>query len=335
MVNRATMHDVAALAGVSLKTVSRVVNGERGVSQKVVERVQHAAEKLRYRHNLAASNLRSGQRTKSVVLLVQDLSNDYSATLLRTIDDTMRKHGIVVFSASLDEEAEREQQLVANFIERRVDGLLLVPATSSQAYLQSEMTAGFAVVVIDRVPRDLSADYVVVDNVDGARKATAQLIAHGHRRIALICDDLSIPTARDRRDGYLDMLRASGIEIDDSLIHVARTEQAATATVLKLFSSLDPPTALFTARNTNTIGAVAALKTLKLQSSIALVGFDDIPMADLFNPGITTVVQDLNQIGTLVSKMLLARLDGSQDHHRGIILQTALCPRGSGEIRKE
>lgn len=329
------MRDVAALAGVSLKTVSRVVTGEKGVSQELVERVQHAAEKLRYRHNLAASNLRSGQRTKSVALLVQDLSNDYSATLLRVIDDTVREQGVVMFAASLDEEAERERQLVDNFIARRVDGLLLMPATSSQAYLQLEMAAGFAVVVVDRVPRDLSADYVVVDNIDGARKATAQLIAHGHRRIALICDDPSIPTARDRRDGYLDMLRASGIAIDDSLIHVARTEQEATATVLKLFSSPDPPTALFTARNTITIGAVAALKTLELQSSIALVGFDDIPMADLLNPGITTVVQDLNQIGTLVAKMLLARLDGSQDHHRGIILQTALCPRGSGEIRKE
>jgi len=329
------MRDVAALASVSLKTVSRVVNGEKGVSQELVERVQHAAEKLRYRHNLAASNLRSGQRTKSVAVLVQDLSNDYSTTLLRVIDDTMREHGVVMFSASLDEEAERERQLVDNFIARRVDGLLLMPATSSQAYLQLEMAAGFAVVVVDRVPRDLSADYVVVDNIDGARKATAHLIAHGHRRIALICDDPSIPTARDRRDGYLDMLHTSGIAIDDSLIHIARTEQAATATVLKLFSSPDPPTALFTARNTLTIGAVAALKTLELQSSIALVGFDDIPMADLLNPGITTVVQDINQIGTLVAKMLLARLDGSQDHHRGIILQTALCPRGSGEIRKE
>jgi len=329
------MHDVAALAGVSIKTVSRVVNGEKGVSPNVVERVQRATEKLQYRHNLAASNLRSGQRTKSVALLVQDLSNDYSALLLRAVDDVMREHGVIVFSASLDEEAEREQQLVTKFIERRVDGLLLMPATPSQAYLQSEMAAGFAVVVVDRVPRDLSADYVVVDNVDGARKATAHLIAHGHRRIAMICDDLSIPTARERRDGYLDMLCASGIAIDDSLILVARTEQAATATVLELFSSSDPPTALFTARNTITVGAVAALKALELQFSVALVGFDDIPMANLLNPGITTVVQDVNQIGTLVAKLLLARLDGSLDQHRGIILQTALSPRGSGEIRKE
>ncbi len=326
------MHDVAALAGVSLKTVSRVINGEKGVSQDLVERVQQAAEKLRYRHNLAASNLRSGQRTKSVALLVQDLSNDYSAKLLRVVDDIMREHKVVMFSASLDEEAERERQLVDNFIARRVDGMLLMPATSSQAYLQLEMAAGFAVVVVDRIPRDLSADYVVVDNVDGARKATAHLIAHGHRRIAMICDEPSIPTAHDRRDGYLDMLRTSGIATDDSLIHIARTEQAATAIVLKLFSSPNPPTALFTARNTLTIGAVAALKTLNLQSSIALVGFDDIPMAGLLNPGITMVVQDINQIGTLVASMLLARLDGSQDHHRGIVLQTVLHPRGSGEI---
>src|SRR5260370_2182793 len=103
----------------------------------------------------------------------------------------MREHGVVMFAASLDEEAERERQLVDNFIARRVDGLLLMPATSSQAYLQLEMAAGFAVVVVDRVPRDLSADYVAVDNIDRARKPTAHLIAHAHPRISLIYDHLS------------------------------------------------------------------------------------------------------------------------------------------------
>src|SRR5260370_35399502 len=106
------------------------------------------------------------------------------------------------------------------------------------------------------------------------------------------------------------MLRAAELEIDESLIDVARTEQAATATVLKLFSSPDPPTPLFTARNTITIGAVAALKTLELQSSFALVGFDAIPMAALLNPGITPAVQNLNQIAPLLPQSFLARLPG-------------------------
>lgn len=332
MGNRATIKDVAALAGVSLKTVSRVVNHEEGVSDLLVERVQRAAEKLGYRHNLAASNLRRGQRTKSVALLVQDLSNNYSAELLRAIDDTAREHGVVVFSASLDEEEARERQLVANFIARRVDGLIMMPASRSQAYLQPEMVAGFAVVVVDRVPRNLSADYVVVDNVDGARKATAHLIAHGHRRIALVCDDLSIATARDRRDGYMDALRDSGINIDESLIRSARTEQASMASVEELLASPSPPTAIFTARNTATVGAVAALKARGLQHSIALIGFDEIGMAALLDPGISTVAQDPGRIGAEAARMLLARLDGSQEEHHGLILPTTLRPRGSGEI---
>ncbi len=330
---RATMRDVAALAGVSLKTVSRVVNREDGVSESLVQRVQRASEKLGYRHNLAASNLRRGQRTRSVALLVQDLSNDYSAILLRAVDDTAREQGVVVFSASLDEEEARERELVANFIERRVDGLLMMPASTSQAYLQAEMAAGFAVVMIDRAPRDLSADYVVVDNVAGATAATAHLIAHGHRRIALVCDDLGIVTARDRRDGYLAALRAAGIPGDDALIRTARTETACVASVVELLSSADPPTAIFAARNTATVGAATALKSLGKQNSIALIGFDEVRMADLVDPGISTLAQDPARLGQEAARMLLARLDGSTDTHRGLVLPTTLRPRGSGEIR--
>lgn len=327
------MRDVAALAGVSLKTVSRVVNQEDGVSAQVAARVHAAAEKLRYRHNLAASNLRRGQRTKSVAVLVQDLSNDYSAALLRAIDDTTREQGVVVFSASLDEEEARERQLAANFIARRVDGLLMMPASSSQAYLQPEMAAGFAVVMVDRVPSDLSADYVVVDNVEGARKATAHLIAYGHRRIALICDQPRIMTARDRRDGYLEALHAADIQVDESLIRYARTEQASMEAVEELLRLAEPPTAIFTARNTATLGAVTTLKAHGLQNTIALVGFDEIRMAGLLEPGVTTVAQDPGRIGAEAVRMLLARLDGSQEPHHGLVLPTMLWVRGSGEIR--
>ncbi len=333
MTNRATMRDVAALAGVSLKTVSRVVNNEEGVSEILVDRVQSAAEKLRYRHNLAASNLRRGQRTKSVALLVQDLSNDFSAALLRAIDDTVRDRDVVVFSASLDEEADRERKLVANFIARRVDGLLLMPASPSQAYLQSEMAAGFAVVIVDRIPHDLSTDYVVVDNVEGANKATTHLIAHGHRRIAFISDDLTIDTARARRDGYYQALRDADLSIDETLIYSARTVEAASAVVTELMASATPPTAIFTARNTATMGAVSALRKLGLQNTIALIGFDEIRMADLLDPGISIVAQDPGRIGREAARMLIERLDGSQDHHHGIILPTTLLARGSGEIR--
>ena len=329
------MSDVAALAGVSRKTVSRVVNREAGVSEDLLRRVERASHQLGYRHNLAASNLRRGQRTRSVALLVQDLSNDYSAALLRSIDDAVRDRGVVVLSASLDEEEARERELVANLISRRVDGLILMPATRSQQYLQADVAAGFAVVMIDRPPSHLATDFVVVDNVGGARAATAHLLAHGHTRIALVSDDLTILTARHRAYGYAAALTAAGVGVDPSLMRPARTEQAARHEVASLLGSADPPTAIFAARNTATVGAAITLKELGAQNTVALVGFDELRLADLVDPGITTVEQNPSQIGAEAARLLLARLDGSAGPPQGLVLPTSLRPRGSGEIRPE
>lgn len=333
MNERSTMNDVAALAGVSRKTVSRVVNREAGVSEDLVRRVERASKQLGYRHNLAASNLRRGQRTLSVAMLVQDLSNDYSAAVLRSIDDAVRDRGVVVLSASLDEEEARERELVANLIARRVDGLILMPATRSQQYLQADVAAGFAVVMIDRPPSHLATDFVVVDNVGGAQQATAHLLAHGHTRIALVTDDLTIRTARDRADGYAAALSTAGIGVDPSLMRTARTEQAARHEVAALLDAADPPTAIFAARNTATVGAAITLRDLGLQNTVALVGFDELRLADLVDPGITTVEQNPRQIGAEAARLLLARLDGTIGSPQGLVLPTSLRSRGSGEIR--
>lgn len=326
------MRDVAALAGVSQKTVSRVVNDEAGVSEDLVRRVQKAAQQLGYRHNLAASNLRAGRRNGSVALLVQDLSNDYSAALLRAVDDLARDQGLVVLSASLDEEEAREREIVANLIARRVDGMILMPATSSQAYLQPDVAAGFAVVMIDRVPAQVATDYVVVDNVRGAREATEHLINRGHRRIALVTDDLSIATARERREGYLAALEAAGLPADPTLMHAARTVEASRSVVDGLLGLADPPTAVFAGRNTAAVGTAVALRARGLQHEVALVGFDEIRLAELVDPGITTVDQDPAEVGRRAAAMLLARLDGTAGLPQGIVLPTRLHPRGSGEI---
>lgn len=330
---RATMRDVAALAGVSLKTVSRVVNLEAGVSETLARKVMDASETLGYRHNLAASNLRRGQRTRSVALLVQDLSNDYSAAVLRAVDDTARGHQIVVMSASLDEEEARERELVANFIARRVDGLILMPATLDQSYLRTDVAAGFSVVTIDRRPHDLPADCVLVDNVAGAHDATAHLLRHGHRRVALISDDLAIPTAADRHEGYVSALRDAGIPVDESLTRTARTEHGATDALSALLATDDPPTAVFAARNVAAVGCVAALRRLGLQHEVALIGFDEVRLADLVDPGITTVEQNPARTGATAAQLLLDRLAGSKEPPREIVLPTTLRPRGSGEIR--
>src|SRR5215204_3950522 len=151
---RATMRDVAALAGVSLKTVSRVVNRESGVSDDLRERVERAVERLAYTHNLTASNLRrSHGRTGVVGALVQDVSNSFSVGLLRSLEDAARERQCVVLAASIDEEPERERALVADLVARRVDGLILMPSTLEQSYLAAEVRAGLPTVFVDRPPR--------------------------------------------------------------------------------------------------------------------------------------------------------------------------------------
>ncbi len=329
---RPTMREVAAVAGVSLSTVSRVVNGGDGVREDLVERVRDALDQLGYRHNLAASALRSGQPTRSIALLVQDLSNDYSAAVLRALDDAARVRGVVVLSASLDEEEARERELVADLINRRVDGLVMMPTSESQAYLQPDVRAGFAVVTIDRPARHVAADSVLVANTGGAYAATRPLLAYGHRRIALLVDEPRITTAVARRAGYERALLGAGLSPDPALVRTARTVTDARAAMASLLTLTDPPTAVFAARNTLTIGAALELRAQSLHRSVALVGFDEIRTAELADPGITTVEQNPVRIGREAARLLLARLDGWTGPPEELVLPTTLTARGSGEI---
>jgi LacI family transcriptional regulator len=331
---RATMRDVAAAAGVSFKTVSRVVNDEPGVSGPLVDRVHAAVAALGYRHNLAARSLRhSEQRTASMAVLLQDLSNSFSAELMRAIDDVARERDLVVMATSLDEEEERELGLVANLIKRRVDGLIMMPASRDHAYLQREVIAGFHVVLIDRPPINVDVDFVGVDNVGGARQATNHLLQQGHRRIALITDEVRVATARQRLDGYRTALAQAGVAYDGALVRAARSREAAAEAVQELLASANPPTAVFSARNVITEGTALALRRAGLSDRIAMVGFDDLPWADLLSPGITVIKQDALAVGRLAAELLLSRMEGSTDPPRHQVLPVQLIPRGSGEIQ--
>ena len=183
---RATMRDVAALAGVSVKTVSRVVNDEPGVTEALSRRVSAAVAELGYRHNLTASHLRRGHRTASIGVLVQDLSNEFCGAVLRAIEDRARAEGVVVIASSIDEDAELERETAHGLVARRIDGLILMPASRHQDYLDTDRASGLAVVAVDRRPLVTDIDAVVADNQGGAAEAVGHLISHGHRRIAFL-----------------------------------------------------------------------------------------------------------------------------------------------------
>lgn len=334
-VGRATMRDVAALAGVSLKTVSRVVNREPGVSDDLREKVERAVERLDYTHNLTASNLRrSHGRTGVVGALVQDVSNSFSVSLLRSLEDAARERHCVVLAASIDEETERERSLVADLIARRVDGLIIMPSTQDQSYLAAEVRAGLPAVFVDRPPRGVMADAVLVDNRRAAREGVKHLLSAGHRRVAALVDLTSIPTAADRLRGYEAALRSAGIKPDPRLVVSGlRTSEEAQAALTTLMTGADPPTAVFACRNILSVGAIRALRSLGLSHRVALVGFDDFPLADLMNPPLTVVRQDVRTIGRRAAELLFARIEGDRSPPKQLITTPVLVPRGSGEIR--
>ena len=328
------MRDVAALAGVSLKTVSRVVNDEVGVSPDVRERVSAAVTKLDYRPNLAASNLRrTGARTGLIGALVQDLSNSFSASMLRALEDFARHRGTAVLAASLDEEGDREEELVHDLVTRRVDGLVIMPASERQDYLVSELRTGTPAVFVDRAPRGVDADSVVVDNRGGAMMATEHLLAQGHRRIAALLDRQSIATAPLRHAGYVDAFTERGLRPDPRLVVTdLRSTDEATRATHALLSLDDPPTAIFAGRNILSTGGVRGLAERGLRREVALVGFDDFPLADLLDPPLTVIRQDVSRIGKTVADMLFQRIDGNTAPPRHLVLDPTLVVRGSGEI---
>jgi LacI family transcriptional regulator len=331
---RPTMRDVAARARVSLKTVSRVVNGEPGVSSTLTSRVREAIDELDFRPNVGASSLRrAGGRTSTVGLLLEDVSNPYFATLQRAVEDVAIPRGVMVFSASLDEDPERERSLARAFSTRRADGLIIAPAADDQSYLESELRAGTAVVCIDREARNLPADSVLATNSTGSMEGVRHLIAGGHRRIAFLGDRSTIVTERQRFEGYLDALVGAGIEVTESLVvHDLYDETVADGAVTALLNRPEPPTALFTAQNLVTIGAARALRRLGLEHRTALVGFDDFPLADLLTPGITVVAQDPATIGRIAANVLFRRINGDLSPPATHIVPTTLIRRGSGEI---
>jgi LacI family transcriptional regulator len=329
------MKDVAALAGVSLKTVSRVINTEPAVSADRRSRVLAAIDRLDYRHNLTASNLRrSDGKSSTIGVLLEDVANPFSSALHREIEDVALRRGVLVLAGSSDENEAREQQLIAAFTSRRVDGLIIVPASHDHSYLLSERRAGTAMVFVDRPPAFLDADSVLTDNEAGVRTGVSHLIANGHRRIGYLGDLMTIATAADRYRGYEQELAAHRIEVDRDLVRLdVQGIDRAEASVLELLAMPQPPTALFTSQNLLTIGACRALRRLNLHRRVALVGFDDVLLADLLEPGITVIAQDPATMGRRAAELLFRRIDGDRTPSVHVIVPTRLIARGSGETR--
>lgn len=329
------MRDVAEHAGVSFKTVSRVVNGEGGVSNQLAERVENAVSELGYRLDGRARGLRqSGTQTGSIGFVLVDVSNPFFSSVLRGIEEIATKHDAIVMSGSTDGDNEREDQLVEAFVSRRVDGLIVVPEGSSEGTLRAELERGTPVVFVDLEPRELTGDVVRSDHHAGSITAVEHLLAHGHRDIAFFGDYPGISSSRLRRQGYEDALRAADIDIAPHRIVQDRLQPHQWRVLIRDYlEQPDPPTAIFSAQNFVTVGCAQALHDLGLQETIAQVGFDDVDLGDVVTPGITTIPQNPLELGRRAAETLFDRISRPHIPADQNIVPVEIVERGSGEIR--
>jgi LacI family transcriptional regulator len=332
---RPTIREVAALSGTSIKTVSRVMNGVTTVDPVLVKKVKAAAAKINYRPNLTAGNLRRVDgRTNTIGLLLKDISNPFSSSLHRAIEDLARAEGFDLIAGSMDEMPEREAELISTFISRRVDGLLIVPSTSDHKYLEKERKSGLSFVFIDRPANNFNADAVVATNRISAKEATEHLIKYGHTRIAYMGDSQDIYTAAERFAGYKAALAKAKIKIDHSIIHHGVNDKEDIERFTNsILTGSNRVTAIFSSQNYVTIEAIRALAQRDLAREIALVGFDDLPFADLVKPGISLITQDIKKMAEVATHHLIERINGNKgkiDIHE---IPTIFTARGSGEIR--
>ncbi|MEU8305888.1 LacI family DNA-binding transcriptional regulator [Actinomadura sp. NPDC048955] len=326
----ATIHDVAARAGVSPATVSRFLRGQRVRS---AEAIRAAVDELGFAPNIAAQSLKSG-RTRTIGVVVPDITNPYFAAVVKGMESVSRDRGYRLLLANSDESGTREADLLADMA-RQVDGMILAPATEHEQTPLQLRDSGLPVVFIDRDLADgESFDAVLVDNRAGGRQAAEHLLSLGHTRIAMISGGQESTPGRYRRDGFVEAVSAAGVEIppEYDIIGDFREERAYQLT-LSLLSLAEPPTAIFTANNLTTLGALKALHDMRVDvpGQISLIGFDDLDTGPLLRPPLTVVDRPMIEQGVLAMRLLLHRFDDSQtrDLPRRIVMDTKIIERAS------
>jgi LacI family transcriptional regulator len=327
--SRATLGQVAARAGVSVKTASRALNGEPYVASETLARVKAAAEELRFRVDAVARDFRTGARSPSVGLLIGDLANPFYARLARGAERHLHASGLRLVSASTEENPVTERELVDEMLERRMTAIMIVTSAEHHPYFESEQRLGTPIVFVDRAPSDVIADAVVLDNAGGMAAAVEHLVSFGHKRIGILSHTRRLSTSRERVEAFESAMAQAGLDGR----RYARTDsddaESAAQAATDLLTQAIPPTALIATNNRLSIGALEALRLGNLDA--AFIGFDDFDLSDLL--GTSVVAHDPEVMGTAAARYVIDRLEGDTSPARTLVLPTTLIARQSSTVR--
>ena len=326
-----TMKEVAERAGVSITTVSHVINKTRFVSDELVKRVNQAIEELDYRPHQLAQSLRRG-RTQTIAVLVSDIVNPFFPEVVRGVEDSAKENGYSLILCNTDENPRMESFYISLMIDRRVDGFIIAPSMAAEESLQPLIKKEIPLVVIDRPVETLSVDQVYSDNVGGAYQATKYLLSLGHKRIGLIMELEGIRSFDDRKAGWEEALKEQGLSAMTGLVQQAGLEiEGAEAAARYLVEGPPQVTALFATNNLMTLGVLRYLKkhSVSCPKDLSIVGFDDPEWAASFNPSITSVAQQSYEMGYKACDLLVARMQEKTSEPKIVQLDCELKVRDS------
>jgi LacI family transcriptional regulator len=301
-----TIDDVARAAGVSVATVSRVLNGTGRVTQERADRVRAAASRLGYQPSGPARALRR-QRTSVWAVIIADIENPFFTSMVRGIEDVAMDEAHRVVLCNSDEDLSKEAAYIDIAIAERVAGVVIAVASTTESILDPLLSRSISIVAVDRRPKQAGVDSVLVDDRAGAEQATSHLLQVGSQRVGCITGPARLSTATNRLAGYKDALKTHGAAFDRALVQRGDFRQEGGYRAARaLLESRTPPDALFVANNLMTLGALEAVREarLRIPEDIAIVGFDDAPWTTLLSPQLSVVAQPTYEIGRQAARLL-------------------------------
>ena len=300
------------MAGVSTATVSRVINDDPRISADTKDRVRRCIKKSGYRMNTVARSLKT-RRTHSIGLIVPQLAEEFFMRIAHGIENELRRHDYSILICNAGERVEQEKDRINLLLEKKVDGMIVIPCSGEGSHFKALKDSGIPVVIVDRLVEGFKADSVTVDNLEATRRAINAIVEAGYRRIAFIGADNAISTARDRHAGYLEALRECGIEPDDSLVSFGDFHQDSGYRIMRNLMALDhPPDHVFIINYYMSLGAVQYLLEdgAICRDGIAISNFDELSSSRLLGPVAFTVAQPVVKIGTEAARLVMRRLEG-------------------------
>lgn len=326
-----TIKDVAAKAGVSTATVSRLLAGKQAASSEVKSRVLRVVKELGYEPNHSARNLRTRER-KVIGIVIPDLENPFFTGITRGVEEVLRSAGYSLLIAHSDDSPEREEREIRVLRAEGATGLLLIPSRTDAAYYSAFDWGDLPVVAIDRVPMGWMVDSVKTANAEGARLATEHLLQLGHSRIAILNGPAHYDVAQERMAGFRQALAARGLPVQAEWIVQGDFRQDSGFLATKsLLQSSQRPRALFVTNHMMALGALMAIHELGLRipADVAIASFDDMPWGAALNPPLTAVAQPTLDLGRTAATLLLERRQDPLRAVRQVILQPSLVVRAS------